>query len=164
MWSDKQLVDEGKMKKFIDDNAQNNKAFMKMRDIISAWKYHQDKTTKDILKKQSDRVAAVMNRLEDEIKKKDKTYTKIGLKAAWDSFMKARAETARARAEETLDTWLKYMNDAWMEEDKSSGDESMSSGDENSDPNKGANTNSKVARLAKLKKERESMGTWSSPL
>jgi len=35
--------------------------------------------------------------------------------------MKARAETAMARAENTLDTWLKYMNDAWIEEDKSSG-------------------------------------------
>lgn len=63
------------------------------------------------------------------------------------------------------------MNDAWMEEDKSSGDEdnssgdeSMSSGDENSDPNKGANMNSQVARLAKLRKERDSTETWSSPL
>lgn len=80
MWSDKQLVDDGKMKKYIGDNAQNDKAFKKMRDIISAWTYHQDKTTKDILKKQSDRVAAVLNRLEDEIKKKDKKYKKNNCK------------------------------------------------------------------------------------
>lgn len=140
------------MKKYVDDNAMNNKAFKKMRDIISAWKYHQDGTTKDILKKQSDRVAAVLDRLDGEVAEKDKKYTKIGLKDAWNSFMKARAEKARAGAEEFLDHWLKYMNDAWTD------------GDENSDSNTGGNTNSKASRLAKLKKERDSMGTWSSPI
>jgi hypothetical protein len=152
MWSGKQLVEEKLMKKYVDDNASNNKAFKKMRDIISAWKYHQDQTTKDILKKQSDRVAAVMDRLDGELAEKDENYTKIGLKDAWNSFMKARAEKARAGAEKFLDDWLKYMYDAWTD------------GDENSDPHTGGNTNSKASRLAKLKKERDSMGTWSSPL
>lgn len=152
MWSGKQLVDNDKMKKFVNDNAENNKAFKKMRDIISAWKYHQDGTTKDILKKQSDRVAAVLDRLDGEVAKQDKKYTKIGLKDAWNSFMKGRAEKAKARVEEFLDYWLKYMNDAWTD------------GEENSDPNAGVNTNSKASRLAKLKKERDSMGTWSSPV
>lgn len=143
MWSGKQLVDDGLMKKYVDDNAMNNKAFKKMRDIISAWKYHQDGTTKDILKKQSDRVAALLELLDGEIAKKDKKYTKIGLKNAWNSFMKARAEKASAGAEKFLDYWLKYMKNAWTD---------------------GANTNSKASRLAKLKKERDSMGTWSSPI
>ena len=157
MWSGKQLVDDRLMKKFVDDNANNNKAFKKMRDIISAWKYHQDGTTKDILKKQSDRVAAVLDRLDGEVAKKDKEYKKIDFKDSWNSFMQARAEMARAGAEKFLDDWLKYMNDAWTDEDGGSGDE-------NSDPNAGSNTNSKVSRLATLKKERDSMGTWSSPL
>lgn len=157
MWSDKQLVDDGLMKKFVNDDSKNNKAFKKMRDIISAWKYHQDGTTKDIIKKQSDRVAAVFDRLDSEIAKKDKKYTKIGLKDAWTSFMKARAEKARARAENFLDHWLKYMNDAWTDGDEGSGDES-------SDPKTGTNTNSKASRLAKLKKERDGLGTWSSPV
>ena len=157
MWSGKQLVDDGLMKKFVDDNAKNNKAFKKMRDIISAWKYHQDGTTKDILKKQSDRVAAVLDRLDGEVAKKDKKYTTIGLKDAWNSFMKSRAEKARAGAEKFLDDWLKYMNDAWTDGDEGSGDE-------NSNPNTGGNTNSRASRLAKLKKERDSLGTWSSPL
>lgn len=143
MWSGKQLVDDGLMKKYVDDNAMNNKAFKKMRDIISAWKYHQDGTTKDILKKQSDRVAALLELLDGEVAKKDKKYTKIGLKNAWNSFMKARAKKAGAGAEEFLDHWLKYMNNAWTD---------------------GGNTNSKASRLAKLKKERDSMGTWSSPI
>ena len=162
MWSGKQLVDEKSMKKYVDDNAKNNKAFKKMRDVISAWKYHQDQKTKDILKAQSDRVAIVLDRLDGEVAKKDKSYTKIGLKDAWNSFMKARAEKARAGAEKFLDDWLKYMTDAWTDGDESSGD--TTSGDENSNPNTGGNTNSKASRLAKLKKERDSMGTWSSPL
>jgi len=37
------------MEKYIDDDAQNNKAFEKLRDIISAWKYHQDATMRDVL-------------------------------------------------------------------------------------------------------------------
>lgn len=143
------------MKTYVDENAKNNKAFKKMRDIISAWKYHQDETTKEILKKRSDRVAAVLDRLDGEVAKKDKKYTKIGLKDAWNNFMKARAEKARAGAEEFLDHWLKYMNDAWTDGDKGSGDDK-------SDPNTGGNTNSKASRLAKLKKERDSMRTWSS--
>ena len=142
------------MRKYINDDAQINKAFKKMRDVVSAWKYHQDATTKDILKKQSDRVGAELERLDAEVANKDKSYTKIGLKDAWSSFMKGRAEKARAGAESFLDDWLKYMNDAWTDD-----------GDENSNPNTGAaDPNSKVSRLAKLKKERDGVGTWSSPV
>ena len=157
MWSGKQLVDDDKMRKYINDNAQTSKAFKKMRDIISAWKYHQDGTTKDILKKQSDRVAAVFDSLESEIAKQDKSYTRVGLKDAWNSFMKGRAEKARAGAETFLDNWLKQMDDAWMDVDESSGDE-------NSNPNTKSDPNSKASRFAKLKKERDGMGTWSSPV
>lgn len=156
MWSGIQLVDRDKMKKYVDDNDGNNIAFKKMRDIISAWKYHQDGTTRDILRKQSDRVAAVLDLLEDEIvAKSNKKYTKIGLKDEWNRFMKGRAELARAGAEEFLDRWLKYMNDAWTD-----------GGDKDSDPNNnmGGNTNSKASRLAKLRNERKSMGVWSSPV
>ena len=157
MWSGKQLVDDKLMREFINDNAQNNKAFKKMRDTISAWKYHQDGTTKDILKKQSDRVAAAFDSLESEIARTDNSYTKVCLKDAWNSFMKGRADKARAGAEAFLDNWLKQMDDAWMDEDEGSGDE-------NSNPNTGSDPNSKASRFAKLKKEREDMGTWSSPV
>ena len=158
MWSGKQLADSDKMKKYVDDNTQINKAFKKMRDIISAWRYHQDATTKQILKKQSDRVAAIFDVLESEIAKNNNKYSKIGLKDAWNSFMEARAAKAGAAAETFLDTWLKYMNDAWVD------------GDENSNPNApnapkaGDDPNSKTSRLAKLKKERDDMGTWSNPV
>ena len=152
MWSGKQLADESSMKKYVDDDTKNNKAFKKMRDVMSAWKYHQDETTKDTLKKQSDRVATVLDHLDDEVAKKDKKYTKIGLKDAWNSFMKARAEMARARAEKFLDDWLKQMKDAWTD------------GDENSDPNAGRKTNSRTSRLASLENARKNIGTWSSPL
>ncbi|KAL9131782.1 MAG: hypothetical protein Q9217_000387 [Psora testacea] len=94
--------------------------------------------------------------LDGEVAKKDRKYTRIGLKDAWNSFMKALAGKARAVAEKFLDDWLKYMNDAWTDGDEGSGDE-------NSDPNTGGNTNSRASRLAKLIKERDSMGTWSSP-
>lgn len=188
MWSGSQLVDVKSMKTYVNDNAKNNKAFKKMRDIISTWKYHQDQTTKDILKKQSTRVADVLERLDAELVKKvkDQKYTKIGLKDAWNSFMKARTEKARRGLENFLDDWLKYMNDAWTDGDgssgakgsgdksagdksagdKSTGDKSAgdkSSGDKSSDPKTGDQTNSKASRLAKLKQERDSLGTWSSP-
>ena len=152
MWSGKQLVDDKKMKGYIDDSTKANKAFKKMRDIISAWKYHQDATTKDTLKKQSDRVAAAFESLEGAIAAQDKKYAKIGLKDAWNSFMKGRAEKARAAAETFLDDWLTNMNNAW------------SDGDENSNPNAKSDPNSKASRLAKLKEARDGMGTWSSPV
>lgn len=156
MWSGKQLVDETKMKGYINDNTKTNIAFKKMRDVISAWRYHQDATTKEILKKQSDRVANVFDRLESEIKAKDEDHKQIGLKDAWNSFMKAQTDKARATAETFLDDWLETMSNAWTDGDEGSGDE-------NSDPNTPDDTNSKASRLAKLKKERDGMGTWSSP-
>lgn len=51
VWSGKQLVDTGLAKKFIVDNTKGNKGFKKMKDFISAWKYYQDGTSKDTLKK-----------------------------------------------------------------------------------------------------------------
>ena len=158
MWSGKQLVDSDKMTKYVNDDTKINKAFKNMRDVISAWRYHQDATTKQILKKQSDRIAARFDVLESEIAKSDQNYNKIGLKDAWNSFMKGRAAKVGAGAETFLDTWLKYMNDAWAD------------GDENSNPNAGKDPktpddpNSKTSRLAKLKKERDGMGTWSNPV
>ena len=158
MWSSRDVVDADKMKKYVD--ADTNKAFKKMRDIISAWRYHQDETTKGTLKKQSDRVAARFDVLESEIKAKNDKYGQIGLKDAWNSFMKARAAKAGAKVETFLDTWLKAMNDAWVD------------GNENSNPNagndpksnpKGNDPNSKTSRLAKLTKERESMGKFPTP-
>ena len=154
MWSGKQLADEKKMKSYIDDPTKTNKAFKKMRDTISAWKYHQDATTKDILKKQSDRVAAMFDSLEGAIAAKDNKYARIGLKGAWNSFIKGRADKARAAAETFLDDWLTIMENAWTDD----------SGDENSDPNTKSDPNSKTSRLAKLKQARDGMGTWSSPV
>ena len=72
----------------------------------------------------------------------DKKYTKIGLKDAWNSFMEDEVKTAMARAETSLDYWLKYMDGAWND------------GDENSDANTGSDMDSKESRLAKLKQER----------
>ena len=89
MWGGKQLVDSKEMTKNVNNDF--NTAFKKMRDVISAWRYHQDATTKQILKKQSDRIAARFDVLESEIAKSDKNYNKIGLKDAWNSFMKGRA-------------------------------------------------------------------------
>ena len=151
MWSGKQLVETKKMKGYIDDTTKNNEAFKKMRDIISAWKYHQDATTKDILKKQSDRVAAQFDSLESAIAAQDKQYAKIGLKEAWNSFMKGRTDFAMTSAETFLDYWLGYMRTAFTD------------GDENSDPNTNSNPNSRATRLAKLDEAYSGMGTWSSP-
>ena len=156
MWSGKALVDPKKMKGYIDDNTKINKAFKKMRDIISAWKYHQDATTKDILKKQSDRVAAMFDSLEGAIAAKDMKYGKIGLKDAWNSFIKGRADKARATAETFLDDWLTNMQNS-MASDGDGG------GDENSNPNTKSDPNSKATRFSKLKEARDNMGTWSSP-
>lgn len=55
MWSGKQFVDVGLKKKLVDDNVKKNVVFKKMRDIISAWKYHQDGTMKYVPKTQSDK-------------------------------------------------------------------------------------------------------------
>lgn len=95
MWSDKQLADEIKMRKYIAKSEDNNKAFKKMRDVVSAWRYHQDTTTKQILKTQSDRVGAHFDRIENGIADQEKEYVKVGLKESWNSFMKGRAEKAR---------------------------------------------------------------------
>ena len=157
MWNGQQLAKDKKMKTYIDDTTQINKAFKKMRDVISAWKYHQDATTKAVLKEQSDRVAALFDSLEDAIAAKDNKYAKIELKDAWNSFMKGRANKAGAAAETFLDNWLKNMNNAWTD------------GDENSDPNTKSDPkaksdpNSKTSRLAKLQEARDSMGKWASP-
>ena len=151
MWSGKQLVDQKRMKGYVDDTTKNNIAFKKMRDIISAWKYHQDATTKDILKKQSDRVAARFDSLESAIAAQDKDYDKIGLKEEWISFMKGRTDLAKTSAKTFLDDWSVYMNNAFTD------------GDENSDPNTKSNPNSRATRLAKLNDAYSGMGTWSSP-
>lgn len=153
MWSGKQIADEKLMKSYIDDTTKTNKAFKKMRDTISAWRYHQDATIKDTLKKQSDRVAAMFDSLEGAIAAKDSKYAKIELKDAWNNFIEDWADKAMAAAETFLDNWLTSMNNAWTD----------GTGDENSDPNTKSDPNSKTSRLAKLKEARDGMGTWSSP-
>lgn len=164
MWHHHTIVADNTMKNSINDEKDNNIAFKKMRDVIASWKYHQDATVKSILRKQSDRIATTMDRLEAELQKKDGKYTPIGLGDAWKSFMRGRAEMVKVSTETFLDTWIDKMETAW-DLGKGSGDK-KGSGDENTDPNKpGENkANLRSTRFAKLKEERANMGVWMSPV
>ena len=153
MWAGHQIVSSKDMVKSINNNA--GTALGKMRNVISAWKYHQDQTIKTNLKTQSDRVGRLLDALDGAIAKKDKTYQPVvNLGSDWNAFMRARSSMIQTKMETFFTDNLKLMSDAWK-------DTSVSSS--NGKPKAPPDPKSKTARLEKLKQERQSLGAWSNP-
>lgn len=95
-----------------------NRAMRNLKDVLTAYRYHQDATINSNLQKQSKRVGELLDRLDSielpkvEIKIKDKKvakYEKIGLKDMWEGFIQAQAEKAKSKAETYLDKYVAAM-------------------------------------------------------
>lgn len=82
------------------EQQQPDRAIKNIKDVLSAYKYHQIKAVNDILVKQANRVGAMFGRMEnDYLANNYPNYEKIGLQALWTSWIKGRTDRARTRAE-----------------------------------------------------------------
>ena len=92
------------------------KAVKRLKDVLTAYRYHQDATISDNLKKQSQRVSEALDKMDRiELPKlnykgqKVKPYKTLGFKKRWDEWIKSRAERANKRTMMYLDQYIEQM-------------------------------------------------------
>ena len=97
------------------------KGLLKYKDMISLWKYHAASDVAGILKKQSDRMADMLDKLEDTLVKLDFTgsnpglargYEKQDLKTEWQEWIKAYNDRVSAKVQRFFDTNRTAFRDA----------------------------------------------------
>lgn len=88
------------------------KAILKYRDMISLYKYHTDSYVHDILKKQSNRIADTLDKLEDTIAGLDfskrqppivRPYKKWGLKQTWEGWIPGHIDNTISKINKFFD-------------------------------------------------------------
>ena len=117
MWGTHEINADSTMQGYISKDPL--KAMKNLRDVVAAYRYHQDATINDNLKKQSQRIADMFDRLDSrELPGKDfkpwglNPYKKVGLKSKWESWMRGRAELAERKAVVYLDRYTKDLANA----------------------------------------------------
>lgn len=87
------------------------KGLLKYKDMISLWKYHAADDVASILKKQSDRMAEMLDKLEDALVTLDfnsnpnlaRGYEKQGLKTQWEEWIKVYTDRTEQKVQRFFD-------------------------------------------------------------
>jgi len=96
------------------EQQQPDRAVKNIKDVLSAYKYHQIQAVNDILVRQANRVGAMFRRMEnDYLAKNYPGYEKIGLQTLWTSWIKGRTDRARTRAETYMKDGVKRLHDGY---------------------------------------------------
>lgn len=86
-----------------------DKAIKNLKDVLSALRYHQIPAVSTILVTQATRVGNMFQTMETELAKRP-DYQHAGLQAAWNVWIKGRADRARTRAETYLTDNIQKLN------------------------------------------------------
>lgn len=89
-----------------------NKAIKNLKDVLSALKYHQIPAVSTILVDQANRVGNMFQTMETELANRP-GYQALGLQAAWNTWIKGRADLARTKAETYLTDYIQKLNDGY---------------------------------------------------
>ena len=96
------------------EQQQPDRAVKNIKDVLSAYKYHQIQAVNGILVRQANRVGAMFGRMEnDYLANNYPGYEKIGLQALWTSWIKGRTDRARTRAETYMKDGVKRLHDGY---------------------------------------------------
>lgn len=90
-----------------------DKSIKNLKDVLSALRYHQIPAVSTILVAQAKRVGDMFQTMETELAKNRPKYQPAGLQAAWQSWIKGRADRARTRAETYLTENMQKLIDGY---------------------------------------------------
>ena len=89
-----------------------DKAIKNLKDVLSALKYHQIPAVSTTLVNQANRVGKMFQTMETELASRQ-GYKFLGLQAAWNVWIKGRADRARTRAETYLTDNLQKLKNGY---------------------------------------------------
>lgn len=114
-WADNDLNDSG----WKVDSAPDARGVLKsLRQLIGSRLYHTDTEIKRIFNLQRNRVGDALGALDNDILPNNPpagmaAWTPMGLKAEWDSFLRARFLVVVSKTERLVDDWLLALNKQW---------------------------------------------------
>ena len=121
MWGDDPINNDNTMQEYL--GAQPDKAFKNIKDVISVLRYHMDATVSARLVLQKDRVGDMMNRLDTvlipqvQIQNREGQnfgrWQPVGLQTRWNTWIRGRANIAKAKAETYVDTYIDRLKDGY---------------------------------------------------
>ena len=128
MWGDSPYVREDTMKGWIDDINTVARAIQAVKDMYLAYEYHKITFVQDTLRTQRLRVANAWRAMDAQVlpahpmpdingKKpelgKYANYVSQGLEQGWLNWSRGKADLARTRAEQFMDTHANLLRDKW---------------------------------------------------
>lgn len=118
MWGDDAINADGTMNSY--EQSEPDRAVKNIKDVISAYKYHQIQEISANLLKQKNRVGNMFDQMDSlpsfPAPSGNQPYQKIGLKAAWDTWISGRAQLARSKAETYMRQWLESLQNGYASE------------------------------------------------
>jgi hypothetical protein len=103
------------------EKAAPHRAVKNVKDVLTAYQYHQIAEINSFLVAQSNRVANMLDAMETYLagitvstsKGNLLPYQNKQLGARWRAFMNSKAQTAKGRAETYMDTWVQGLKDGY---------------------------------------------------
>ncbi|KAL8694715.1 MAG: hypothetical protein Q9224_003515, partial [Gallowayella concinna] len=114
MWGKKDINSD----KTMTENEQNDPdvSVKNLKDVVSAYKYHQIPDVSRFLVNQGNRIGAMFLQMENTIAANEPNYQRLNLNTKWNAFIKGRAERARLRAETYLSNYLGKLKEGYYTE------------------------------------------------
>lgn len=104
MWGDQAINDDNTMNEYLGNTPE--RAIKNVKDVITAYRYHQIQKIQNNLVAQSNRVRDMFDTMDTAILAKNPSYQKLNLGPLWASWMRGRADRARTRAETYTKQWV----------------------------------------------------------
>lgn len=104
MWGDQEINADNTMNGYL--GATPDRAIQNVKDVLTAYRYHRIQEIQTSLVAQSNRVRDMFNTMDTAILAKNPSYQQLNLGPLWASWMRGRADSARAKAETYMNQWV----------------------------------------------------------
>ena len=96
-----------------------DKAIKNVKDVLMAYKYHQQPTIATNWKNQAKRVGEMLTRMDQEIpinvlRNGYDAYQSMNLEAEWTAWISGRIYVARQKAEQYMEYWVNKLKDGYI--------------------------------------------------
>lgn len=100
-----------------------DKAIKNLKDVLMAYKYHQQPNITKYWQSQKNRVGDMLERMDQLIPSKQApsydTYVSMNLKSEWNIWIEGRVTFARQKAVQYMQNWIKNLKDGYIPSDRS---------------------------------------------
>lgn len=104
MWGDAEINADNTMNDYL--GATPERVIKNIKDVITAYRYHQIQEVETNLVAQANRVRDMFTTMETAIQAKYPSYQQLGLGSLWATWIRGRADRARGRAETYMNQWV----------------------------------------------------------